>query len=170
MSQEQWRKLIEFNATVLEQASDTIDHCVEFAVPFSHHVGPHLRHVIEHYEALLKGLRSIHVEYDVRDRNRQIERDPALARSRIDGLIDEVRSMAGLSPDQGVRVVFEGGLQGESNFDASSTLSRELLFLTHHTVHHFALLKSALADMGVPLQANFGLAPATVKHANGAVN
>lgn len=166
MIRAEWVNLIEFNANVLEQANEAIDHCVEFDVPFASHVGPHLRHVIEHYEALIAGVGRVTIEYDQRHRNRTLEKDPLAARARIESMAVEIRSMTDLSPDHSVGVAFDGGLQGEFNFSASSTLSRELLFLPHHAIHHFALVKSFLTDQGISLKPEFGLAPATIKHVN----
>ncbi len=166
MNQQDWANLIEFNTHVLRQAEQAIDLCVKTGIHFPIHVGPHLRHVIEHYEALIRGLGDVQIDYDARERNRVFEREPQAARARIGLLIDEIRSMWRRPQDQAVRVAFEGGPHGEFQFSAHSTLSRELLFLPHHAIHHFALIRSFLASLGVSLDAGFGLAPATIKHAN----
>ena len=48
---------------------------------------------------------------------------------------------------------------------SSSTIGRELVFLHSHTTHHFALIAFLLRAQGVTVPADFGLNPATVKHA-----
>jgi hypothetical protein len=49
-------------------------------------------------------------------------------------------------------------------FSTLSTLGRELLFVSSHTVHHFALVAHYCKTAGVDLGADFGKAPATMAH------
>jgi hypothetical protein len=137
-------------------------------------VGPHLRHVIEHFEALLCRPDHAVVDYDSRRRDPDLERDPALAGERLQALQDRLARLARLADlsrpptgvlHQAVRVRGLAGLAGEFGFSVDSTVGRELAFLASHTVHHFALIKSHCLQQGIRLPAGFGQAPATVAHA-----
>jgi hypothetical protein len=56
------------------------------------------------------------------------------------------------------------GLAGDFDFQAPSSLCRELAFLGSHTVHHFALLLEHCHQQGVSVPEGFGKAPATRAH------
>jgi hypothetical protein len=45
-----------------------------------------------------------------------------------------------------------------------SSLSRELQVLSSHTIHHFALIAVTLRAHGVQMDADFGMAPSTLRH------
>ena len=164
-------RLLEFNQHVLDQALAVVGaHAVpaapqsapQSATTFAGPVGAHLRHVVEHYEALVHGLNLGVVDYDDRPRDRQLETSPTLARDRLLG----VRQVLGLwTPDmldRPVQVLGQAGITGDFDFCVTSSVGRELAFLASHAVHHFALLVEHLQRHGVPVPAHFGKAPGTV--------
>ncbi len=130
--------------------------------PFTGPVGAHLRHVVEHYEALVNGLTLGVVDYDSRPRDRQLETSPTLARDRLLGLRQVLGQWTPDMLDRPVQVLGQGGSTGDFDFCVASSVGRELAFLASHAVHHFALLAEHLQRHGVPVPAHFGKAPATV--------
>ena len=130
--------------------------------PFSGPVGAHLRHVVEHYEALVKGLSFGVVDYDGRPRDRQLETCPTLARDRLLGLRQVLGQWSPDMLDRPVQVLGQGGITGDFDFCVTSSVGRELAFLASHAVHHFALLAEHLQGHGVAVPAHFGKAPGTV--------
>lgn len=80
----QLQKILDFNIAMLDQALKVIE--AHAAVPgsdYARHSGPHLRHVIEHYEAFTLHVANGSVDYDSRARDRAPERDAAVAKARI---------------------------------------------------------------------------------------
>ena len=76
--------LLDFNVYVLDQALALIAlHQVPSAPSYANPVGAHLRHVIEHYWALVRPACPGIVDYDARARNRELEQSPDLARVQI---------------------------------------------------------------------------------------
>jgi hypothetical protein len=61
-----------------------------------------------------------------------------------------------------IQTCLKTGEAGDMELTVPSTLGRELLFLSSHTVHHFALLGNYCKAAGVEMGADFGKAPATV--------
>lgn len=162
-------KLIRFNVDVLHQGLQVLD--AQSAVPgsdYSGHIGPHLRHVIEHYEALTQQVRRFSVDYDSRARDRAPEQDPQVARARIEGLQQQLQALDINAVSKPIAVHLRGGLAGEENFVSFSTLARELLFVASHAVHHYALIQMHCKAQGIVLGEDFGKAPATVRHARAA--
>jgi hypothetical protein len=162
-------RLLAFNDQLLEQALSLVAaHERPDSPSFALTVGAHLRHVIEHYEALLIPQQPGMADYDGRRRDREVERSPRAARTRLQALQQCLRLWHDAQPDTPVTVRGLGGLAGEFGFEVPSSFGRELAFLASHTVHHFALLKSHCLLHGISIGSDFGKAPATVAHEHAA--
>jgi hypothetical protein len=142
---------------------------------YAAHIGAHIRHIIEHYDTLVKALTmvktgtyaSFTADYDARERNLQVESNPLEAIRRIALIEAAFGSAAGLDDAtmlQSVHVYTRGGLKGEHNFCTPSSLARELMFLNSHATHHFAILQGYAKERGQTLGVGVGMAPATVAH------
>lgn len=162
-------RLIAFNCQVLDQALQVI--AAHEAAPdtiFADSSGPHLRHIIEHYQAFTLGVSARSVDYDSRARERSLEQDSALARTRIIALQAELQALDTKTLQDPIAVHLRGGLDGQENFVSFSTIARELLFLSSHAVHHYALIQLHCREQGIDLGPHFGKAPATVQYEQGA--
>jgi len=158
-------RLLGFNRQLLGQALALVAAHTDPAGPvFAGVVGSHLRHVIEHYEALVFESYDNVIDYDSRRRDAVLERSPVLARERLQALQDRLAGWPADTLGEAVRVLGQAGLGGEFRFAVTSTIARELVFLAGHTVHHFALLKAHCQKEGIATTADFGKAPATIAH------
>lgn len=168
------QRLLQFSIDVLDQALAMVDSLASVASLASHEVpgapayaaviGPHLRHVIEHYEALLSPAQPGVVDYDQRPRDRELERQPAVARARLVALQARLLNSTHAQLGAPLQVRGLGGLAGEFEFAVASSTGRELVFVASHAIHHFALLQVHCKQHGIPIDAQFGRAPATVAH------
>lgn len=128
------------------------------------HVGAHMRHVIEHLEALLMPAQPGRIAYDARPRDLRLERDPRHALTRVQALRARLSTLDDDALQTPVEVTGLTGAQGEWPFSVASTFGRELAFAASHTVHHLALLRPSLERLGWVLDPCFGRAPATLAH------
>ncbi len=126
-------------------------------------VGPHLRHVLDHYELFLAGLESQAVDYDVRARQTAVETDRRAALAKLDELTAQLAALHAVDADRALMVKVDSGEDGEP-FRGASSVGRELQFLVSHTVHHFAVIAVMLRVRGVDPGRDFGVAPSTLKH------
>lgn len=153
------------NQQLLVQAIALVDaHAGPGRPRFAGPVGSHLRHVVEHYEALLVPAEAGVVNYDARPRSAELQADAQLARKRLLAVHEGLCARLLAHMDAPLRVRGQGGLAGESSFCVNSSLGRELVFLAGHTVHHFALLSDYCRQHGIPTPEGFGKAPATRAH------
>ncbi|MEO2092004.1 MAG: hypothetical protein ABGY75_21325 [Gemmataceae bacterium] len=126
-------------------------------------VGGHVRHNLDHVDALIRGLRSGEVCYDHRDRGTDVERDRRAALGELRRLEGELAAVpwhevphrlplsALVAPDlPPTRVV--------------TSPERELAFVVSHTVHHNAIIGIMAKLIGADLPAGFGYAPSTIQH------
>lgn len=155
--------LLAFNQQMLDQALALVAfHAAPGAPGYAGPVGSHLRHVIEHWDALVFPARPGCVAYDARPRDPALDTSPSLAERRLMALRQQ---LAGWTPDAlAAQVLVHGvcGSAGEFHFSVTSTVGRELAFVATHAVHHFALLKEHCLRSGIAIDADFGKAPATV--------
>jgi hypothetical protein len=159
------QRLLRFNAAVLNQAlAMVVAHQKRGAPGYASPVGAHLRHVIEHYEALMLPNERGVVDYDQRPRDRELESKTAVARMRLQMLLRLLADWTGPSLDAPLQVRGLGGLAGDFHFAVVSSMGRELVFVASHAIHHYAVLQSHCAQHGISISAEFGRAPATVAH------
>jgi len=137
---------------------------------FSKAVGPHLRHVMDHYDALIYGIKTNGViDYDHRKRDPLVQSNMTAAKNHLNMLAKTLRRLsqivpAKLEPSFPVTTIFKSGPNGEDEFETGSTLGRELIFVSHHAVHHFAVLTNYCEKAGLVMDHDFGKAPATVAY------
>ena len=130
------KQLCDYTAAVLAQMLSVIQPYVGVRhSDYAAHVGAHTRHIIEHYDTLAKALNVTKsdpqamctADYDARERNLEIETNPLEAIRRIGWIDAALGSRSGLDDAavlQIVHVYIRGGLSGEHNFCAPSTLAR----------------------------------------------
>ncbi|MBU3626873.1 hypothetical protein ICN48_11600 [Polynucleobacter sp. JS-Safj-400b-B2] len=126
-------------------------------------IGSHIRHIIEHYEALIfRQLPS--VNYDLRQRDQLLEKSPAEALLRISNLCKKLQEINSVVIEESIEVASSGGLLGELLFSHQSSTARELCFLNSHAIHHLAIIKPFCKQHDIPLDEYFGFAPSTIAY------
>ncbi|KAI8450245.1 hypothetical protein BY996DRAFT_4568459, partial [Phakopsora pachyrhizi] len=130
-------------------------------------IGKHLRHVHDYFRILLESIGSEDkiLNYDNRRRNLPMETSHkvllkefiSLRRLLVERLKDRIESrdhrdirlfLVALTPD---KLTFQ------------TTFTRELWFVTLHSTHHFALIRSIInAETDLKIDQNFGVAPSTI--------
>jgi hypothetical protein len=127
----------------------------------SNTIGKHVRHIVEFYECLLKGVFNGAIDYDARERNISLETDLDYTVKTIDKLVDILQETKEDKPLKLSACYSESG-----NTLIDTTLFRELAYNIEHAVHHFAILQIALKQdfPQVNIPKNFGIAYSTVKY------
>lgn len=154
------------NIEVLRQLEELVDCCEHIYVqPPSNAVagiGKHVRHVLDHYRALLNGLNDAHVDYNQRSRNSDEEHCTLTAKQQIQHIIDGLKTVSQM--DQQITVISEISLTGQASEQMNSYVNRELLYLINHSIHHMAYATLVARSQGVELPKHIGLAPSTASH------
>ena len=119
-------------------------------------IGNHTRHIIELLQCLVNGYNNGEVDYVNRKRNLLLEQEIYVAKSIISELLDNVSL-----PNKQLRMAVDTeGAYIYSNSD------REIVYNTEHIIHHLALIKVALIEMGLSDMTNeeFGMVYATIRY------
>lgn len=154
---------------LIEHSRDTLDAflplCTDPTLPsslFREVIGPHLRHVLDHYDMLLSAWpQGQLVNYDQRSRDTRSEQDRNFATHRLRRLLLGLEQLqhADLSTTLTIASASDAG---EDPLILTSTLGRELLFLQSHAIHHQAVIRVRAEVSGLALPVDFGKAPATI--------
>lgn len=128
-------------------------------------VGAQFRHVIEHYQSFCAGLPDRRVDYDARAHNALIETCRTHAIDVAGTLQEQLETIGHLPDDFTIVIQMNSGGDAEGIPDwQSSSIGRELQFLSSHTVHHYALIKLLLEGLGIDAGPEFGVAPSTLAY------
>lgn len=166
------------------------DYSQKFSSELSSSIGEHFRHLLDVFYALRsacdisliqKGFfrenmgfenavpgNSPVVDYNFRRRNSDLEssRDKALLELQ-DSIAwhEKLRDCADTFSSRFLlTVVSEVSICSQQSVSCESNLTRELVFVALHAIHHYALIKVISLRKNLPLPENFGIAPATASY------
>jgi len=156
------------NLEVLEQARGLVRSLTQeqyVAVPamVRHGIGRHIRHILDLYLALLSGVHTGIVDYDIRHRDNLVETDRQTGLVAIGDILSQLRTCE-ITIDSHLFVKSEASVEKTETVTVLSTPERELLYLANHTVHHLAYVALMARMLGVFADDAIGLAPATASY------
>jgi hypothetical protein len=124
-------------------------------------LGGHTRHIIEFYECLLTGLSTGVVNYDERQRDKQVEHNRDYALEVIRQLVRKLTQSGIPGGNATLKAKF-----GEHTVSIATTFQREEAYLIEHSIHHFALLRIGVAVVSpqVCIHPHFGVAFSTLDY------
>ncbi|MEM8527896.1 MAG: DinB family protein [Bacteroidota bacterium] len=119
-------------------------------------IGAHTRHLIELFQQLLSGYESSKIDYDSRKRNLKIQQSVNYA---VECMFDIITNLDRPNKVLQLKSVCSEDIPIESNY------YREVLFNIEHCIHHQAIIKIGLLQLGEDVQnETFGIAKSTIKH------
>jgi hypothetical protein len=133
---------------------------------FSGSVGAHIRHIIDHFLALKNGQGDGHIDYNIRHRHNNVEQFPEAALATLHDIKTWILSLDAEACAQVISVTTEIDIQHDKSATCASTLERELVFVSSHAIHHYALIRIICSMQDKTLPDMFGYAPATITHMN----
>ena len=126
-------------------------------------IGGHVRHCLDHVEALVTGFFLGEMSYDDRQRGTDVETNRTAALDAIERQERDLQDIRDISVDQPIRLNVLMTANGPS-LVVETSLGRELAFVMSHTVHHNALIAVIAKYLGIGVPERFGYAPSTLAH------
>lgn len=128
-----------------------------------HTLGKHVRHIIDHYDALLDGLDRGEevIDYEQRRRDEALEQWPQQAASHLAGIESRLSALDGEPWSAALTLAYP---LDDERLSLTSSLNRELAFLTSHSIHHMAIIALLAEQSGIHLPESFGVHPSTLRH------
>lgn len=136
-------------------------YCCKDIGPYYSSIGSHVRHILDFYNCIFKGLESKHIDLTLRERSQLIESNCNCAISEIDVVATKLKSLR--STDLTLLLDVEDDL-GDGNVILQYTLGAILAQANGHTVHHYAIIGYIMDRLDVVIEdENFGYNPTTPK-------
>jgi uncharacterized damage-inducible protein DinB len=125
-------------------------------------IGSHVRHILEFYECLVRGLEDCAVDYDSRSRTLLLETDVEFALTVLKKIIKTINSV---HSDHKLKLKVDLST-GNNPVTIHTTFNRELVYNIEHAIHHMAIIKIgvSLAYPALHLDKYFGIAYSTIKY------
>ncbi len=128
-------------------------------------IGQHIRHILEFYILLVSGSLSGIISYDKRKRDTRIEEDPEFAKHTIEQVLSGIDTL-----EENLPLKFDAdySVSGAYQNEIISSVGRELAYCIEHSIHHQALIKAGLIDLGLHdlTDEYFGVAYSTIRYRN----
>lgn len=123
-------------------------------------VGPHLRHCVDHFNALLGGWRTGSVDYDARARDPRLEQDPETMRRALAEIAGSLAALCVRDLSNSLTVT-QSASPGRPPVSSPTRLDRELAFLSGHAIHHIAIMVHVARAEGVAIPTQLAMAFST---------
>ncbi len=125
-------------------------------------IGQHLRHTLEFFLCLEKGIDVGIVNYDKRNHDVHMETDKDMA---IEVIARVNTFIARTTQDQDLKLEMAYGRHSETEDIIFTNYFRELTYTIEHAIHHMALMKIGIREVApyVNLPEHFGVAHSTVR-------
>jgi hypothetical protein len=129
---------------------------------FNNTIGQHVRHIIELFQCLENGYQQGVVNYEKRKRDIFIETDKELARRLLSSILEGLDK-----PNKSLRLeACYDEAQAAEGIAIETNYYREVAYNLEHTIHHMALIRVGITEIGnhIQLPDNFGVASSTIKY------
>lgn len=133
---------------------------------FPSSIGAHMRHIVDHFLALMNGWQNGEVDYNLRHRENEVEKEPFEALEALNKINDWLLALLPADLDAKLSITSEIDVSRTHSTTCQSTLERELVFVSSHAIHHYALIRIICSMKNKAIPQYFGYAPATITHLN----
>jgi hypothetical protein len=138
-------------------------YCRLAEAPYSASIGGHYRHVLEHFQCVIRGIRSGEINYDARERNPRLETEVTYATIAACDVLRAIKNYTDASLARPCKVVNSSSYDSAQPSVIESTVGRELAYCVGHAIHHYAIVRLICNHLGVEVPNQFGIAPSTLK-------
>lgn len=155
------------NSTIdaLKQASDIIDLLlaqapqIQVSLFCEARIGSHLRHVHDHFRALIASQETGVVDYNLRRRDCAEETNLLLCKKEQERLLQQLLQLD--NTKQSLLLISEIDCFETESTQMPTSLDRELLYLINHSIHHMAIIRYILENQSIKAPEHIGIAPST---------
>ncbi|HLV23493.1 MAG TPA: hypothetical protein VKY36_01780 [Moheibacter sp.] len=136
----------------------------EYAEPLpllmNNSIGKHIRHILDLMECLCASHLSGELNYDMRNRDQQIETSPQATSLKINYLRNSINNL-----NEEKKIKLKQKISGLEVLLETHT-NREILYNIEHSVHHLAIIRMGIEHYfpHIELPKNFGIAHSTAQH------
>ena len=156
-------RILEQGEGLLQLLSDEL-YTRPLPVAFGAAIGGHYRHSLDHFRSLLAVAPGGDLDYDRRERGTAVETNRAAAWRETRELRAGYEAWLVVWQDRSLAVTCKTSAATADSQTVPSTVSREVMYVVAHAVHHFALIRVMAGLMGLNLPPDFGVAASTLQY------
>jgi hypothetical protein len=134
--------------------------------PFNASPGQHYRHVLEHFQSLIQGLRSGEIYYDATEKNQRLQSEVTYASIATCDVLRALKRYTDDALARSCKVIDSVRYSVNQPTPLESNVSRELAYCVGYAIHHFTTVRLICQQIDVAVPAKFGVAPSTLKRMN----
>lgn len=132
--------------------------------PYSASIGGHYRHVLEHFQCVVRSIRSGEINYDARERNPRLETEVTYASIATCDVLRAIKNYNEAILNRASKVVNNLSYGSSEPSVIDTNVGRELAYCIGHAIHHYAIVRLICSQLGINVPNEFGIAPSTLKY------
>ena len=147
------KHLININKTSLEDTLSMLDkidpnlYYKKLSIIHNNSISMHFRHIDDFWSCFYSGLQSKKIDYNKRNRNKELENSKDKMREKITLTIKLLKKISSETLTVSDQLIEPG-----SRIEINSNTNRELLFLYEHTIHHIYIIRMVLNSLGIEVE------------------
>lgn len=127
--------------------------------PFYSSIGGHIRHILDFYTSIFKGLNNYLIDLTDRERNTAIEIDIYCAKTEIKKILTELDSYTNYDLEEKYELIDD---LGQGKMSIPTNLYTAFAQANSHTIHHYAIISQLLFAFEIVIEdKTFGYNPTT---------
>ena len=127
--------------------------------PFYSSIGGHVRHILDFYYSIFKGLNNYLIDLTDRERNNTIEIDIYFAKTEIKKILTELESYSTYDLEEKYELIDD---LGQGKMSIPTNLYAAFAQANSHTIHHYAIISQLLFAFEIVIEdKTFGYNPTT---------
>lgn len=131
--------------------------------PYNASIGGHYSHILEHFQCLVRGIRSGEINYDARARNPRLETEVTYATISTCDVLRAIKNYTEADLAWPCKVINSVSYGPAQPSVMESNVGRELAYCVGHAIHHYAIIRLICSHLAVEVPSEFGIAPSTLK-------
>ncbi len=129
--------------------------------PYNSSIGCHMRHILDVFSCVFKGLDNGLIDLSVRERNECAEKETLVGIQYFELILNQLEKINKEDFYNEIKVIDDMGLGKET---ANYTVGAILMQAQSHATHHYASIGYLVYQLGIKLpSSNFGFNPTTPK-------
>lgn len=147
------KHLININKASLEDTLSMLDkidsnlYYKKLSIIHNNSISMHFRHIDDFWSCFYSGLQSKKIDYNKRNRNKELENSKDKMREKITLTIKLLKKISSET-----LAVSDELIEPGSRIEINSNTNRELLFLYEHTIHHIYIIRMVLNSLGIEVE------------------
>jgi hypothetical protein len=122
-------------------------------------IGGQYRHVLEHFQCVIRSLRSGEINYDAREHNSRLETDVTYATIATCDVLRAIKNFDHTVLNRVSKVVNTLPYRESPRSFVETTVGRELAYCNGLATHHYAMVRSICGQLGIKVPAEFDAEP-----------